>query len=393
MRGWPRRFSATSVAVCEDLFGKGVGVAKQQAGFQRACERRACTRSSCGSAARTFLRNSRLQNPRQLRRKRPGHPRDEAPSCGASSTCTILKTMMSRTRSLCNRVRRTPLPAALAVLVVSSWLPDVVQAAAPKPEKLALWPDKAPLGDGQFEAANASITVYRPAPEKTNGAAIVICPGGGYGVLVAGPEGHGIAQWLNQHGIAGIVLEYRLPRGRPFVPLRDAQRAIRTVRANARPWNIIPDRVGIIGFSAGGHLAGGTDTLPQRTLPLDTLIRQMCPCCIATRGWYCSCVRAVRTTYLRRGVARPVRHVFLLPTSPPVGSRSGTSGRDGPAGDRTGHARGDLLRFRGHARPRPCDRLVPRAGPPEPLHEAMEAEVERAVEKARAWPIGRIGCR
>jgi len=184
--------------------------------------------------------------------------------------------MMSRTRSLYNRFRRTPLPAALAVLVVSSWLPDVVQAAAPEPEKLALWPDKAPLGDGRFEAANASITVYRPAPEKANGAAMVICPGGGYGVLVAGPEGHGIARWLNQHGIAGIVLEYRLPRGRPFVPLRDAQRAIRTVRANAGPWNIIPDRVGIIGFSAGGHLASTAGTHfdagdPQAADPVDRI--------------------------------------------------------------------------------------------------------------------------
>ena len=74
------------------------------------------------------------------------------------------------------------------------------------------------------------------------------------------PEGHGIAQWLNRHGIAGIVLEYRLPKGRPFVPLLDAQRAIRTVRFNAKQWNIDPGRIGIIGFSAGGHLASTAGT-------------------------------------------------------------------------------------------------------------------------------------
>jgi len=124
----------------------------------------------------------------------------------------------------------------------------------------ALWPGRAPVGEGQFEAAEASITVHRPPPGKANGAAIVICPGGGYGGLVIGAEGHGIAKWLNGHGIAGIVLQYRLPKGRPFVPLLDAQRAIRTVRANAQPWDIDPHRIGIIGFSAGGHLASTAGT-------------------------------------------------------------------------------------------------------------------------------------
>jgi acetyl esterase/lipase len=116
------------------------------------------------------------------------------------------------------------------------------------------------VGEGQFEAAGAFITVHRPAAEKANGAALVICPGGGYGMLVTGPEGHGIAAWLNQHGITGIVLEYRLPRGRSMVPLLDAQRAIRTVRFNAKQWGLDPARVGIIGFSAGGHLASTAAT-------------------------------------------------------------------------------------------------------------------------------------
>jgi acetyl esterase/lipase len=73
--------------------------------------------------------------------------------------------------------------------------------------------------------------------------------------LVTKGEGHGIAAWLNAHGIAGIVLEYRLPAGRSHVPLMDAQQAMRSVRANAARWRIDPKKIGIIGFSAGGHLA------------------------------------------------------------------------------------------------------------------------------------------
>ena len=74
------------------------------------------------------------------------------------------------------------------------------------------------------------------------------------------PEGHGIAQWLNRHGITGVVLEYRMPAGRSFVPLLDAQRAIRTVRANAKAWHLDAGRIGIMGFSAGGHLAATAGT-------------------------------------------------------------------------------------------------------------------------------------
>ena len=88
----------------------------------------------------------------------------------------------------------------------------------------------------------------------------MICPGGGYGGLVVGPEGHGIAAWLNEHGITGVVLEYRLPAGRHAVPLLDAQRAIRTVRANAKEWGLNPAKIGIMGFSAGGHLASTAGT-------------------------------------------------------------------------------------------------------------------------------------
>jgi acetyl esterase/lipase len=156
------------------------------------------------------------------------------------------------------------MPATRLLLLAASILaaPAVSQAADPpkkaEPERLGLWTDNAPQGDGTSEKAEAWVSVHRP--EKPNGAAAVICPGGGYGRLVTGAEGHGIAAWLNTHGVTGVVLKYRLPKGRPFVPLLDAQRAIRTVRANAKAWGVDPKKVGIIGFSAGGHLASTAGT-------------------------------------------------------------------------------------------------------------------------------------
>jgi acetyl esterase/lipase len=149
------------------------------------------------------------------------------------------------------------LAAASATVVLAR--PLAVQELPPVVQKLSLWYGRAPVGDGKFEAANATITVSVPGG-KTDAAAVVICPGGGYGGLAVEPEGHGIARWLNQHGIAGVVLEYRLPKGRAMVPLLDAQRAVRTVRFNAKAWGIDPDRIGIMGFSAGGHLAATAGT-------------------------------------------------------------------------------------------------------------------------------------
>ena len=150
-----------------------------------------------------------------------------------------------------NKIWSTRLLFAIAITFVTA---DLVRAQ-PEGERLSIWPELAPVGDGTAEKVDVPITVHRPPVEKANGTAVVICPGGGYGRLVTKGEGHDIAKWLNAHGITGIVLEYRLPKGRPFVPLLDAQRALRTVRTHAREWGIRPDRVGIIGFSAGGHLA------------------------------------------------------------------------------------------------------------------------------------------
>lgn len=143
-----------------------------------------------------------------------------------------------------------------------------------------LWNGPAPTGtgtatrtgEGNTKSANAFITLHRPT--QPNGTAIVICPGGGYGGLVVGGEGHGIAKWLNKHGVTGVVLEYRLPAGRNEVPLLDAQHAIRTVRTNAKAWKLNPQRIGIMGFSAGGHLASTAGThfdkgQPKATDPID----------------------------------------------------------------------------------------------------------------------------
>lgn len=98
-------------------------------------------------------------------------------------------------------------------------------------------------------------------PKAPNGQAIVICPGGGYGGLAMGHEGSMVAKWLNERGIAGIVLRYRLPRERVTVPLDDARTALLLVRARAAEWGIDPAKVGVMGFSAGGHLAATALTL------------------------------------------------------------------------------------------------------------------------------------
>ncbi len=144
---------------------------------------------------------------------------------------------------------------SLIVLSPCWGLAAAPESSVSEPITVPLWVEgKAPNGDGTFDPKNAVMTVHRPA--KPNGAVIVICPGGGYGGVVIGPEGHGIAKWLNEHGITGVVLRYRLPRGRSSVPLLDVQQALRIVRARGpKEWGCDPSRLGVMGFSAGGHLA------------------------------------------------------------------------------------------------------------------------------------------
>jgi len=126
---------------------------------------------------------------------------------------------------------------------------------------LPLWPDGAPGALGKEAKDIPTLTVFLPDPAKATGAAMVICPGGGYAHL-ADHEGSHYARWFNEMGIAGFVLKYRLGSGgyRHPAMLQDASRAIRTVRARAEEWKLDPKRIGIIGSSAGGHLASTTMT-------------------------------------------------------------------------------------------------------------------------------------
>ncbi|MFN0109184.1 MAG: alpha/beta hydrolase [Blastocatellia bacterium] len=137
------------------------------------------------------------------------------------------------------------------------------QTAAPvqQPAARPLWPNGAPAAKGSAPEDIPSIQLYQPPADKANGAAIVVCPGGGYGALAA-HEGHDIAVWLNSIGVTAVVLKYRLGRFgyRHPVMMQDAQRAIRTTRAKAAEWKIDPNRIGIMGFSAGGHLTSTAAT-------------------------------------------------------------------------------------------------------------------------------------
>ncbi len=130
-----------------------------------------------------------------------------------------------------------------------------------KPKVELLWPNGAPGAAGTEDADKPSITVYLPDAKIATGAAVVVCPGGGYGFLASGHEGKEPAEFLNKLGVAAFVLKYRIaPRYHHPAPLQDAQRALRTVRSRAKEWNVDPKKIGIWGFSAGGHLASTAAT-------------------------------------------------------------------------------------------------------------------------------------
>ena len=123
--------------------------------------------------------------------------------------------------------------------------------------------------DGQLQGTsqviNPNLTIYLPKKEVANGSAVLIFPGGGYSHLAMYKEGKKVAEWLNSLGITAFVLKYRLPsdlimKDKTIAPLQDAQEAIRIVRRNAKEWNIDPTKIGVLGFSAGGHLASTLST-------------------------------------------------------------------------------------------------------------------------------------
>lgn len=137
----------------------------------------------------------------------------------------------------------------------------VVSAQDARPAAIPLWPNGAPGAKGSAPEDVPSIQFYPAPADKANGASIVVCPGGGYGAL-ASHEGHDIAVWLNGLGVSAVVLKYRLGRygyRHPSMML-DVQRAIRYTRAKSAEWKIDPNRVGVMGFSAGGHLASTAAT-------------------------------------------------------------------------------------------------------------------------------------
>ncbi|MGN0069679.1 MAG: alpha/beta hydrolase [Prevotella sp.] len=117
-----------------------------------------------------------------------------------------------------------------------------------------LWEGK-PIVKGKDQKDTAKVTVCLPAPEKANGRAVIICPGGGYATLSMDSEGCDWAPFFNEMGIAAIILKYRMPHGERMVPISDAEEAFRLARRNAAAWGLKTDQIGIMGFSAGGHLA------------------------------------------------------------------------------------------------------------------------------------------
>jgi acetyl esterase/lipase len=139
-----------------------------------------------------------------------------------------------------------------------------VAAADPQPEPL--WPGEAPFSVGGPAVNRPTLTAYLPPADKAVGTAVVVCPGGGYGMLAIDHEGKQVADWLTQRGVAAFVLRYRIAikdkRPGPLhpAPMLDVRRAIRIVRAHAKDYGVSPDRVGVWGFSAGGHLASTAAT-------------------------------------------------------------------------------------------------------------------------------------
>jgi acetyl esterase/lipase len=193
---------------------------------------------------------------------------------------------------------------ALAIsLLVGSFV--TIPAFAGEPLVVDLWPGKTP-GDVGIKGQETSrihqsplvgptklitnvtrptLTVYRPDADKNTGTAMVICPGGGYWDLYWELEGEEVAAWLNSQGMTGIILKYRCPRRPgevkgepPLGPQLDAQRAVSLVRSRAAEWGIDPKRIGMVGFSAGGHLALATATGFAKRLydPIDSVDEISC---------------------------------------------------------------------------------------------------------------------
>jgi acetyl esterase/lipase len=173
--------------------------------------------------------------------------------------------------------------------------PAPVWQPSPGHTQIPIWPGAAPSAlpakgpefctekDGLGNVTRPTITVYSPKGKNT-GAAVVIFPGGGYQILAMDLEGTEVCDWLNSIGVTAVLLKYRVPsekmypaKGSPQA-LQDAQRAIRIVRSRAKEWHIDPHKIGVIGFSAGGHLVAATSTRYDERLypPVDATDKESC---------------------------------------------------------------------------------------------------------------------
>jgi acetyl esterase/lipase len=172
-------------------------------------------------------------------------------------------------------------------LVLELW-PEAVpgDVGIPGQEYGRIYPAKI-VGDSRLitNVTRPSLTVYRPPAAKNNGTAMIICPGGGYHDLFWDLEGEEVVAWLNAQGMTGLILKYRCPRRPgdmrgvpPLGPQLDAQRAVSMVRSKAKEWGIDPQRIGMVGFSAGGHLALATATgfHERRYPPIDAIDTVSC---------------------------------------------------------------------------------------------------------------------
>jgi acetyl esterase/lipase len=147
-------------------------------------------------------------------------------------------------------------------------------AQPPRPTPQPLWPDGAPGAQGSADTDIPTLTAFPARADTAVGTAVIICPGGGYVNLATDKEGDQFARWFNSLGVSAFVLKYRLgPKYHHPIELGDAQRAIRTVRAHAADLHVDPARIGIMGFSAGGHLASsaGTHFDPVNANPSDPI--------------------------------------------------------------------------------------------------------------------------
>lgn len=246
--------------------------------------------------------------------------------------------------------------AALASLLV--FLPAVRRADPPL--VVDLWPGPPPgdvgisgqemfrelkVGGKPYEVAGRptrwltnvskpTLTVYRPAREKDTGVSMIVCPGGGYHNLGWDVEGEEVAEWLNSIGVTGILLKYRCPRRRgdamgepPPGPLKDAQRAVSLVRRNAKEWGLDPSKIGMIGFSAGGHLVGATATQFENRAyePVDDADQASCRpdfAVMAYSGYFKVKDKDELSPTVRATAAAPP--MFLVHASDDTGKRGGS---------------------------------------------------------------------